>query len=152
MAAGTFTTSLHTTKKYRLGTQLKDASNNVWVYGKGVASTVAGDFVVFDKTWQSARLTNSSAGGPIGVAGAAITASYYGWYQVAGISSATNTNIATNASGAGLGLCASSTAGRATTTAAAGKTLFGAVAADNPASNIGPAFLNFPTFQNQSTL
>lgn len=149
---GSFSTSIHSTKKYRLGTRLQDANGSVWMYGQGVASTAKGDFVVFDKNFQSARLTASSAGGPIGVAGAALVASTYGWYQVFGKSDSTVTNIATNASGAGLGLCASSTAGRATTTAAAGKTLFGAVAIDNPASNIGPAFLNYPTFQNQSTL
>ena len=69
-----FSSAIHSTKKYRLGTQLKDANGGVWVYGQGVASTVAGDFVVFDKSWQSSRLTTSSAGGPVGVAGAALVA------------------------------------------------------------------------------
>lgn len=145
-----FSSAIHSTKKYRLGTQLKDANGGVWVYGQGVASTAAGDFVVFDKSWQSSRLTTSSAGGPVGVAGAALVASTYGWYQVFGISSAA-TNVAT-ASSIGLGLCASATAGRATSTAAAGKTLFGAVSAENAVSNAGKCFLNYPTFQNQSTL
>lgn len=145
-----FNSAIHSVKKYRLGTRLKDASGGEWVYGVGVASTVAGDFVVFDKAWQSARLTTSSAGGPIGVAGAALVASTYGWYQVFGVSSAV-TNVAT-ASSIGLGLSASSTAGRATSTAAAGKTLFGAVSAENAVSNAGKCFLNYPTFMNQSTL
>lgn len=147
-----FYQAIHAKKRFRLGTVKTSVAGQQFVYGAGVGSLAAGDFCVFDSGWNSGRLSTSSSGGAIGVSMSANTTSTnYSWFQIGGVT-ALSANIATSASGIGLGLCASGTAGRATTTAAGGKTLFGAVAVSNPANNLGTAVLNYPTFQNQSTL
>lgn len=149
-----FYQAIHLKKRFRAGVTKTDVAGNKYLYAPGVASLVAGDFVVLDSGFNPTRLTTSSNGGMIGVAMSANTTSTsFSWFQVWGVSpAAIPANIATNASGIGLGLCASATAGRATTSAAGGKTLFGAIALSNPASNLGTAGLSDPFFQNQSTL
>lgn len=146
-----FYKAIHLKKRFRLGTEKTDVSGNKYIYAPGVASLAAGDFVVFDKVYTPVRLTTSVNGGMVGVAMSANTLSTsFSWYQVGGVT-ATIANVAT-ASSTGLGLCASSTAGRATSTAAGGKTLFGAIALNDAASNVAIVGLARPFFQNQSTL
>jgi hypothetical protein len=55
-----------------------------FIYLKGVASTVAGDVVVYDQ--RAGTTTRSVAGsrGPCAVALAPVLANQYGWYQVSG--------------------------------------------------------------------
>ena len=54
-----------------------------FIYLKGVASTVAGDFVVYDEVGQTTRLTATSTGN-VAVAMAATVADTWGWYQITG--------------------------------------------------------------------
>jgi hypothetical protein len=57
-----------------------------FIYLKGVASTAAGDLVVYDsKTGATLRaVTGGTTTGPVGVAMSANTASRYGWYALSG--------------------------------------------------------------------
>ena len=54
-----------------------------FVYLKGVASTVAGDWVVYDEAGLTTRLTSTSTGN-VAIAMAATVADKWGWYQITG--------------------------------------------------------------------
>lgn len=145
-----FYQAIHLKKRFRLGTVKGSVGGGRYMYVSGGASVAAGDFVVLDKSYAMTQLSTSSNGGVIGVAMSANTVTTsFSWVQIGG--QCATANIATAAS-TGKGLCASATAGRATSTAAAGKTLFGAVAVTDAASNVGTVVLADPVFQNQSTL
>lgn len=137
------TSIIDTTQQVPLGTRARDASGNEYIYLKGVASTAAGDFVTYDSAFATARLAVGGYG-PVAVAGAAIVADRYGWYQIAGVSAST-ANVATDAAGAGKFIYASATAGRATTTAATTDGIIGALPLANPAANTAVVHLNYPT-------
>jgi len=72
-----------TEAKVQVGTTQVDANGNVYVYGKGVASCVAGDWVSFDEAMQATLLV-ANAKGRVGVAMDALIANTYGWFQIAG--------------------------------------------------------------------
>lgn len=136
-------TDIDTTQRNVLGQVEKDDSGNEFIYLKGVASLVAGDFVVYDGTYATTRAVNTPVTGPVAMACAAVLANQYGWFQIGGVTPAT-ANIATDASGSGKPLFLSATAGRLTTTVAAGNAVLGSWAKGNPASNAGAALLNRP--------
>lgn len=73
--------------KYRLGQRVRDERGNEYIFLKGVASTVAGDPVVFDSAYATTRLAGTLVG-DIGIAMAAIVANTYGFYQIYGNGSA----------------------------------------------------------------
>lgn len=79
-------TDIHTSKRFRLGTEKQDPNGNVYVYLQGVGSVVANDWVVFDESGVTARLTTGAApGAPLAIAQAAIDATTeYGWFGVVG--------------------------------------------------------------------
>lgn len=82
-----FFTDVHTTQKFRLGTRIKDAAGNEYIYLKGVASCAAGSWVTFDE----AHVTNLSVAndqGRVAVAGAAVVATDFGWFMIYGTCSA----------------------------------------------------------------
>jgi hypothetical protein len=136
-------TDVDTVQKNALGALQEDESGNSYVYQQGIGSLAAGDFVVINGAGVVARTLNTPLSGPVGVAMAAILANQFGWFQRRGVTAAT-TNIATDNAGNGKALFLSSSAGRATTTAAAGCAILGAWAYGNPASNVGPALLSWP--------
>jgi hypothetical protein len=136
-------TDVDTVQQNALGYLQEDDQGNSYVYQQGVASCVAGAFVVIHGDGTVALSLNTPLTGPVGVAMAAILATNYGWFQRRGVTPAT-TLIATDASGDKKPLFMSSTAGRATTTLAAGQAILGAWAYGNPASNVGPALLSWP--------
>ena len=148
-----FYQAIHLSKHFRMGSIRTDVAGNTYRYGPGVASNAAGNFVVFDSGFNPTLLSTSSNGGLCGVSMSANTTSTnYSWYQVSGVTpTAVPGNVAT-ASSNGLGLCASASAGRATSTAAGGKTIFGAISVQNAVNNAGTVALANPFFQNQSTL
>lgn len=117
-----------------------------FVYAKGVASTVAGDFCTINyQTGATVRADTTAATsfGPGGVAMSANVASQYGWYQVFGISVA---NCATTVAAAKY-LQTTATVGVVDDTTTAGKTIVGMTsmgASGTPAANQLVAFLNFP--------
>lgn len=139
--------AVHLTKRFRLGTQKKDIAGNVYVYAKGVASTAVGDFVVFDETFTTARLSTSTAvAAPAAVAMAAnILATTFSWYQVYGNGSA----MAAGTVAADAQLQSTATAGAVDDTTTAAKTIVGAFS--TAASTIGvalPVWLNWPFYEN----
>ena len=90
MFAGT-TAAIDTSKKHELGARAFDTDGNEFIYLTGIASTIAGSWVIFDEDHLTSLVTNavtSSAVGRVGIAMAAIaptsTASAFGWYQIYG--------------------------------------------------------------------
>lgn len=55
-----------------------------FIYLLGVASTVEGDLVIWNESYQTVRAVSASRG-PVAVAMSANVASQYGWYQVSGL-------------------------------------------------------------------
>jgi hypothetical protein len=69
---------------YTVGSRVMDKSGNTYIYLLGVASTVAGDAVIYTGAFATARAV-ANLKGPLAFAMAAIVASKWGWYQVAGL-------------------------------------------------------------------
>ena len=145
-------TDVDTVQRNVLGTLAWDDLGNAHVYLPGVASCVAGSWVtyVLGTYVPTLTITTSIPGGLIAVANAAILAANWGWFQVFGYVPVAN--IATATITVGQPLYASSTAGRATTSASAACTLFGAFIATSAVSNVGSAVLSFPFYCATSTL
>jgi hypothetical protein len=55
-----------------------------FIYLKGVASTAIYDWVTYNRDDGTTTRAVANAIGPVGVAMAALTASYFGWYQISG--------------------------------------------------------------------
>lgn len=114
-----------------------------FVYGKGVASTIVGDFCTIDyQTGATTRASTASTASGCGVAMSANVANQYGWYQVFGC--AVTNSAATVAAGKYLQV---STAGIVDDLTVAGESIIGAVsngASGTPAANQIVAFLSFP--------
>ena len=138
--------AVHATKRFRLGTKKADTAGNVYIYLKGVASLAAGDAVVFDENFASARLSTSTAvAQPVAVALAANTSSTnFSWFQIYG--NATVNCAATVAADAYLQ--SSGTAGQVDDLTAAGKTIVGMTSTTAGASNVLTAWLNYPFYPN----
>lgn len=117
-----------------------------FIYLKGVASTAAGDLVVFDrKAGTTTRLVAASRG-PVAVAMSANVASQWGWYQIEG-----EAVVNTTAAGTGAGnaqLCSTATAGQATVRGTANQGIDGVVcksAQDTPTTGFTQVSLAYPT-------
>jgi hypothetical protein len=83
-----FYTAVDSTRKYRLGTRIKDSAGNEFIYLKGVTSTAQGSWVSFDEVHVTTLLA-ANAVGRVAVAQAAVDASTkYGWYCIYGKTSA----------------------------------------------------------------
>lgn len=136
----------HTSKRYRLLTRKIDTVGNVYVYLKGVASTAAGDAVIYDEGGVTARLSTATAvAQPVAVAMSAnILATTFGWYQIYGLATV---NCAATV-GADAYLQSSGTAGQVDDLTAAGKTIVGATSASAGASNVLTAWLTYPYYPN----
>jgi hypothetical protein len=77
-------TQLDTTALYTLGSKVMDKSGNEYIYMLGVASTVAGDAVIYTGAYATARAV-ANLKGPLAIAMGACVASTYGWYQISGL-------------------------------------------------------------------
>jgi hypothetical protein len=98
---------LSTTKNHPLGTIVQafdeTLGNGEFIYLDGVATTAVGHIVRYDDGFQTALNTSALTDSlPLAVAMAACTASYYGWYQIAGLAVAKKASATTMADGAGL--------------------------------------------------
>lgn len=80
--------SKDTTQKHGLGTIVKATDptygSGEFIYLKGVASCALGSWVTYNLDDGSTTLLAANAIGPVAVAMAATTASYYGWFQIHG--------------------------------------------------------------------
>lgn len=71
-----------------LGERYQDpTTGSEYIFLTGVASTVAGDPVIYDSAFATTRLAGSGVG-PVAIALAATVASCKGWYQIYGTGSA----------------------------------------------------------------
>jgi hypothetical protein len=81
-------TTIETTQRHPLGTivQAVDPTygSGEFVYLDGVASCADKSWVTINMDDGSTTLLAANAIGPVGVAMAAVTASYYGWFQISG--------------------------------------------------------------------
>lgn len=95
----------------------------------GVASTVVGSLVSYNATtYQTALAANTAnLAGPVAVAMAATTAGLFGWYQIGGLAVIKKTAVAVSPQ---VAIYQSATAGRIMPTAASGKQILGARAAN----------------------
>lgn len=140
------TSVVDTTLKHPLGTRARDVDGNEYIYLQGVASTVAGSWVVFDEAHLT-TLTVANVKGRVGIAMAAIVASSYGWYQIYG-----KNTIAKGVSGSiddndKLWVCA--TAGTVDDTDVATDIIVGALARSADSSGVFTAELNYPFCHNE---
>lgn len=67
-----------------------------FIYLKGVASTAAGNAVVWDENFATTR-TVAASRGPVGIAMAATVANQFGWYQIRGIAIASALTVSADA-------------------------------------------------------
>lgn len=67
-----------------------------FIYLPGVASTAAGDVVVFDQFAGTTTRTVAASRGPVAVAMAATVANTYGWYQICGAATVKAGTVADN--------------------------------------------------------
>ena len=99
-----------------LGSTLTDSKGNRYIYLKGAAGTLVGDFVVYDPAFATTRSAAASKG-PGGFSMGAALAGQYGWYQVEG------TNPGVTATGA---IAANAAVGTNAATGTIGATAAGA--------------------------
>ena len=138
------TTIVDASLKATLGSRGIDKSGNEYIYLQGVASTVAGDWTVYDSSYATTRLVANSVG-PIAIAMAAIdSTSSYGWYQVFGI----NTIARTDTVAANKSLYIDGTAGRADDLGVTGDLIIGAYSLTADTSNVATVYLNYPSVSN----
>lgn len=137
------TDEIHTSALNKLGTRALDADFNEYIYLKGVASLVAGDFVVFVNSLTAILATTTGpTRGAVAVAQAAVLAANWGWFLIRGYYA--TANVATHSGGSGVALALSATSGRATVTPATELMMTGAFSTANAASNVGGVYLSYP--------
>lgn len=136
------TTVVDTGAKHPLRTRGFDANGNEYIYLQGVASTVAGDWVVYDEDGLTARMDSSSRG-PVAVAMAATVASRYGWYAIFGDVAVANA-ISGGAAADNAQVYATTTAGQIDDVDVAGSLVIGAVLRSAESSGAAEVQLNYP--------
>lgn len=121
--------SVDTTQRHPLGHTIKAVDpvygEGEFIYLAGVASTAAGDLVVYDPKLGTTTRTVAASRGPVAVATAPILATQFGYYQVAGQSVVSTTAAGTGAANALLQVTA--TAGQGTVSGTAGVKIDGAI-------------------------
>jgi hypothetical protein len=141
-----------TTQNHPLGTRVRALDVGTLQYGeveviylKGVASTAAGDVVLYDAKAGTTTRTVAASRGPVAISLSANVASQWGWYVVLG-------NAAVNTASAGTGAAnsliqTSATAGQATVSGTAAQKIDGAIcktAQDAPTSGFTQVALHYP--------
>lgn len=141
-------TETSTTQKHPIGTKVTALDHGAGargeielVYGKGVASTVAGDVVILDNKGPDSTRVVTTSRGTVGVAMSANVASQYGWYAVRGVVpvSAAGT-VAANAQ-----LFATATAGELDDAITAGAMVNGAVSQAADSADFLEVMLSYPS-------
>ena len=137
------TSVVDSSQQFTLGLRSWDTSGNEYMYLKGTASTVAGDWTVYDKDFGTTRLVPNEVGS-VAIAMEAIVVDSFGWYQVYGINSIARTDtIAKDNS-----LYIDGTVGRADDAGVVGDLIIGAYSLTADTSNVATVSLNYPTVSN----
>ena len=135
-----FYTDVDTTKKFRLGTRKRDVAGNEYIYLAGVASNASGEWLVWDESFATTRLTADEVG-PVGVSMAAFdVTTEYGWAQIYG----KNTVAKTDTVAADKALYIDGTAGRADDADVSGDSIQGAFSMTADTTNVATVMLNYP--------
>jgi hypothetical protein len=135
-----------TTQQHRLGTIAtahNDAGEGEFIYLLGVASTVAGDVVEYDSSFQTGLASIALAvPRPLAVAMSANVASQYGWYQISGEADIAKATALSIAAGTAFG----ATSGKVVA-AATGLVVMGGVAVSVAAAGVttGTVMIQRPT-------
>jgi hypothetical protein len=133
-------TDVDSSKKFRLGTRKRDVAGNEYIYLAGVTSNASGEWLVWDESFATTRLTADEVG-PVGVSMADFDATTeYGWAQVYGV----NTVAKTDTVAADKALYIDGTAGRADDADVAGDSIHGAFSMAADSSNVATVMLNYP--------
>lgn len=140
------TSVIDTVQQHTLGMRAMDIDGNEFIYLQGVASTVAGDWVVYDEDGITIRLLNTSSG-PAAVAMAAIVASRYGWYQVFGHVATANVISGGGALDNAL-LYATATAGQLDDVDVSGDLVIGTISRSAESSGTLECQINYPFMFN----
>ncbi len=139
------TSIVDTTQQHPLGTRAMDPDGNEYIYMQGVASVVAGSWVIFDENYVTTR-TVADSQGRIAVAMAAIDATTdFGWFQIYG----KNTIALVLASFADNGkIYLTSTAGQVDDADVAGDFVVGAIGRSAVSGGVATMELNYPIVQD----
>ena len=133
-------TDVHDSAENKLGAIARDNDGNVYIYLEGVASVIAGSWVVYDEAFATAGLDSDVAQvGPVAVAVAAVVANKYGWFMIEGSVDAGAGDVADNAA-----VFASSTVFIADDAAIADKQVIGATWRGADSSSLALVQLNRP--------
>lgn len=125
--------------KVAVGTRMKDASGNEYIYLEGVASVEANSWVSFNADGDTELLV-ANAKGRVAIAMAAIVADKYGWFQVYG--SATGKALTGFADGGRV--YATATAGSVDDADVAGDLVAGAMGRSALSGGVATFELNYP--------
>lgn len=138
------TTIIDSSQSATLGMRAIDGQGNEYVYLKGVSSTVAGDWVVFDENYATTRLVAGEVG-PVAIAMAVIDSTdEFGWYQIFGV----NTIARTDTISADAALYIDGTAGRVDDLGVPGDLVIGAYSMTADSSNVATVFIIYPSVSN----
>lgn len=127
------------TNDHNVGDLARDDDGNIYVFGKGVASTAQYSWVSFDEAYQSTLLV-ANAKGRVGIAQAAIVTNKYGWYLVYGTGSG---KVLTGFADNGV-VYATATAGSIDDAAVAGDFIVGAIGRSAISGGLATMELNWP--------
>lgn len=134
------TSTVDSSAQVTVGTRARDNSGNEYIYLEGVASTAAGNWVLYNLVTGTTSLLAGNDVGPVAIAMAAIVADKYGWYQIAG----KNTIAMTDTIAANKQLYIDGTAGRADDADVAGDAIIGATSLSADTTNVATVNLNYP--------
>ena len=139
---------IHTTQMHKFGTRAVDVDGNVWIYLKGVASTVLGSWVTYDELGVTTLLV-ANAKGFVAVAGAILDATTdFGWYCIFGEVEA---SLAANC-GADALIGYEAASGAAGDGYAAGDMIYGAMIRDaTTTAAIATVQISYPFVTDEST-
>jgi len=137
-----------TTANFAVGTQTMDKDGNVYVYMKGVASTIVGSWVTYDEDYVTTLLV-ANAIGPVAVSMGINIANTWGWYQIFGKAEACV--ITTCAADVCVGF--ETTAGYVGDGKAAGDMIYGAVSRESSGAGTGvyTCQITYPFVTDEST-
>jgi hypothetical protein len=140
-------TDIDTVARFQVGTTVKAVDpvlgEGEFIYLPGVASTVAGNAVIYDTYAKTTKLAVAGDRGPVAVAMAATVASTYGWYQVRGVATVKETGAT-----AGANVYLTATAGVPSATTVAGDKIDGVrfkTADGTPAAGFAYAQVAYPS-------
>lgn len=140
-----FYLTVDTSRKYRVGTEVKNKDGNVYIYLKGVTSCAANDWVTFNTSSYIAVRLVADAVGRVAIAMAAVdAATKYGWFLVKGFYA---TAASDTVAGAG-GLFIDGTTGRVDDQSVAGDFVNGAMSTGADATNLLPVNISYPYVTN----